>query len=139
MPERRSAKPAKIAVEFLDGKSLNREQARARLVVAGGIVGALAASSCCLLPLALFTLGVSGAWIGNLTALAPYKPYFVPVTIGLLGYGYCLVYLRPKRACAGASCAHPLSDRLVKLGLWIATVLVASALAFDFVAPLLLT
>ena len=39
---------------------------------AGGMLGALAASSCCILPLALFTLGISGAWIANLTALAPY-------------------------------------------------------------------
>ena len=31
----------------------------------------MAASSCCTLPLVLFGLGVSGAWIGNLTQLAP--------------------------------------------------------------------
>ena len=130
----RERTPTRLAVAALDGKSLNREQARARLVVAGGVVGALAASSCCVLPLVLFTLGVSGAWIGNLAALAPYKPYFLPATIGLLGYGYCLVYLRPKQACAGSLCAHPFPDRLVKFGLWIATVLVALALAFDFVA-----
>ena len=28
-----------------------------------------AASSCCILPLVLFSLGVSGAWIGNFTQL----------------------------------------------------------------------
>jgi len=135
----RERTPAQIAGEVFDGKSLNREQARARLVVAGGIVGALAASSCCVLPLVLFTLGVSGAWIGNLTALAPYKPYFAAATIGLLGYGYYLVYVRPRQICADASCARPLSNRLVKLSLWLATVLVVAAIAFDYVAPLLLT
>ncbi len=46
-----------------------------RLAVAGGFLGALAASSCCILPLVLFSLGVSGAWIGNFTQLAPYQPY----------------------------------------------------------------
>ena len=45
------------------------------LVAAGGILGALAATSCCILPLALFSLGVSGVWIGNFTQLAPYQPY----------------------------------------------------------------
>ncbi len=40
------------------------EQSHQRLVAAGGILGALAASSCCILPLVLFSLGISGAWIG---------------------------------------------------------------------------
>lgn len=114
------------------------ENARARLVAAGGILGAFAASSCCILPLVLFSLGISGAWIANLTALAPYKPYFAAVTLGLLGYGYYLVYVKPKQACAHGSCARPLPNRLVKSSLWIAMVLVLAALAFDFVAPLLL-
>jgi mercuric ion transport protein len=37
---------------------------RQRLAVLGGILGALAASSCCIIPLVLFTLGIGGAWIG---------------------------------------------------------------------------
>ena len=114
------------------------ERSRTRFVAAGSIVGALGASSCCILPLVLFSLGISGAWIGNLTALAPYKPYFAAATLGLLGYGYYIVYLKPNRACADGSCARPLPNRLVKLSLWIATVLVLAALAFDYVAPLLL-
>jgi mercuric ion transport protein len=111
---------------------------RSRLVATGGILGALAASSCCILPLVLFSLGISGAWIANLTALAPYKPYFVAATLGLLGYGYYLVYLEPKQACPDQSCARPRPNRLVKFSLWIAIALVVAALAFDFVAPLLL-
>jgi hypothetical protein len=39
------------------------------LLAAGGIIGGILASSCCILPLVFFGLGVSGAWIGNLTAL----------------------------------------------------------------------
>ncbi|WBT37773.1 mercuric transporter MerT family protein [Hyphomicrobium sp. DMF-1] len=114
------------------------EQARGRWIAAGGILGALAASSCCILPLVLFSLGISGAWIANLTALAPFKPYFAAGTLALLGYGYYLVYVKPKQACADGSCARPLPNRLVKSSLWIATMLVVVALAFDFVAPLLL-
>lgn len=114
------------------------EHARARLVAAGGMLGALAAASCCILPLVLFSLGISSAWIANLTALAPYKPYTGAVTLGLLGYGYYLVYMKPKHACADGCCARPLPNRLAKSSLWIATVLVLATLAFDFVAPLLL-
>jgi len=112
---------------------------RQRLVAVGGIVGALAASSCCIVPLILFSLGIGGAWIGNLTALAPYKPLFVAGTAGLLGYGFYLVYWKPRRACAdGSACVRPIPSRFVQLALWIATVLVVTAFAFDYIAPLLL-
>jgi mercuric ion transport protein len=114
------------------------ERWRARIVATGGILGALAASSCCILPLVLALLGVSGAWIGNLTAVAPYKPLFVAATVGLLGYGYYLVYGKQRQACApGEACARPLPSRSVQLGLWTATALTIVAVAFDFIAPFL--
>src|SRR5882724_8305050 len=47
----------------------------------GGLLGAVAASSCCMLPLLLFTLGASGPWIGMLVRLAPYQPYFIAVAV----------------------------------------------------------
>jgi mercuric ion transport protein len=110
-----------------------------RLVAAGGLLGALAASSCCILPLVLFSLGVSGAWIGNFTQLAPYQPYFIAATICFLGYGYWLVYRSSQLACVdGEACARALPNRLVKSGLILATLLVVAALAFDFFAPLFL-
>jgi mercuric ion transport protein len=110
-----------------------------RLIAAGGLLGALAASSCCILPLVLFSLGVSGAWIGNFTQLAPYQPYFIAATTGFLGYGYWLVYRSSKLACAdGGACARPLPNRLVKAGLILATILVVAALGFDLLAPLVL-
>jgi mercuric ion transport protein len=107
-----------------------------RLMAAGGLLGVLAASSCCILPLVLFSLGVSGAWIGNFTQLAPYQPYFIAATIGLLGYGYWLVYRSSKLSCSdGEACARPLPNRLVKAGLILATILVVAALGFDLLAP----
>jgi mercuric ion transport protein len=111
-----------------------------RLMAVGGLLGALAASSCCILPLVLFSLGVTGAWIGNLTQLAPYQSYIVAATLAFLGYGYWLVFRSSQAACAGgAACAKPLPNRLVKIGLIVATALVMAALAFDFLAPVLLT
>ena len=119
-----------------DEAAIGRTQ---KLVAAGGVLGALAASSCCIAPLALFSLGISGAWIGNLTALAPYQPYFIAATLICLGYGYWLVYRPRKVACAeGAACVKPLPNRLVMFGLILATVLVAGALAVDLLAPLIL-
>lgn len=112
---------------------------RAGLLSLGGIVAALGTGACCVVPFALFTLGVSGAWIGNLTALEPYQPIFAAITFAFLGYGFYLVYRKPKVACAeGSYCAKPKSGRIAKFGLWTATVLVAIALAFPKLAPLFL-
>jgi mercuric ion transport protein len=112
---------------------------KAGLVSVGGILAALGAASCCVVPFALFTLGISGAWISNLTALEPYQPIFAAITFGFLGYGFYLVYVKPKGECAeGAYCAKPRSDRTVKIGLWAATVLVVIALGFPRLAPFFL-
>jgi mercuric ion transport protein len=115
-----------------------RRVQRQYLIAASGILSAVAASSCCIVPLILFGLGIGGAWIGNLTALAPYKPLFVAGTAGIVGNGLYLVYWKPGQACAdGAACARPIPSRFVKLALWFATALVVAAFAFDYVAPLL--
>lgn len=115
------------------------QRERTGWIAAGGVLGAVGASSCCILPLMLFSAGVGGAWIGNLTALAPYQPAFIAVTLGFLGYGFYAVYWRPKRSCAdGTACAQPLPNHIVKAALWAATALVAAAIAFPYVAPSLL-
>ncbi len=115
------------------------EQTKRGLVVAAGLIGAIAASSCCIFPLALFGLGVSGAWIGNFTRLAPYQPCFIVATTVFLGYGYWLVYRSSKLACAdGEICARPLPNWIVKAALFVATILVVVALGIDFFAPLFL-
>jgi len=109
------------------------------LMAIGGLLGALAASSCCIMPIVLFSLGVSGAWIGNLTQIAPYQPDIIAAALGLLGGGYWLVHRSSEAACAdGNACTRKLPNRLVKTGLVLATLLVVAALGFDFVASLLL-
>ena len=108
------------------------------LLAMGGLLGALAASSCCILPLVLFSLGVSGAWIGNFTQFSAFQLWFIVATIVSLALGYRLVYRSSKLACGeGQTCARPVPNRIVKAALVLATVLVIAALGFDFVAPLL--
>ena len=110
---------------------------RKRFVVTGSVIGAVLASSCCIVPLLLVTLGVSGAWIGSLSALEPYKPWFAAVTMLFLGVGFWQVYWKPKQDCEeGSYCASPKSDRVVKIALWSATLLVALALTIDYWAPI---
>ena len=111
------------------------ESRKARMIAAGGILGAIAASTCCIVPLILFSLGISGAWIGNLTALEPYKPIFIVITLGFLGYGYWMVYRKPKACADGETCARPLPNRMVKSALWGSTVLILIALFWNWIAP----
>jgi mercuric ion transport protein len=108
---------------------------KAHMIAAGGFLGALAASTCCIIPLILFSLGISGAWIGNLTALEPYKPIFIVITLGFLGYGYWMVYRKPKACAEGETCARPLPSRLVKIALWASTILIVIALFWNWIAP----
>lgn len=107
----------------------------------GGVFAALGVcASCCLLPFTLAALGVGGVWIGALDALAPYKPIFVGVAGALLAYGFYAVYWKRRKACAaGASCTTCRPGRSVRAGLWVATVLAASSVLFDYLEPYLLS
>ncbi len=108
------------------------------LLAAGGVIAALGASSCCVLPFLLFTLGVSGAWIGNLTALAPYQPLFLAAALGLIALGFARAY-RSRPGCSdGSFCSQPRPSRIVRLGLWAAAVLVVAAAIFPYVARIFL-
>lgn len=118
------------------GPTGNPSEHRKQLIAAGGVIGAVLASSCCIAPLLLITLGLSGAWMGSLTVLAPYQEYFIAATLVFLGLGFWHVYWKPKKACEdGSYCATSTSDRLIKIALWIATALVALALGVNFVLP----
>ncbi len=107
-------------------------QPTTRWVSVGAIAAALGAASCCVVPFLLFAAGVSGAWIGNLTALEPYQPIFALTSIGLIGFGAWRLRRRAKLACAEGYCATPRADRVAKIGLWTATVLVVVALVFPY-------
>lgn len=111
-----------------------------KLSVLGSAAGAVAAWSCCIVPLILFSVGISGVWIGGLTAFAPYQPIFIGIAVLSLGTGFYFAYRRPKAAdCQpGSFCASPKSDRLTKTALWVCSVMIALAVAFNYVAPSLL-
>lgn len=102
-----------------------------------GAFGALLASSCCIAPLMLVTLGISGAWIGNLTMLEPYKWVFIAIAVAFLGLGFRQVYFRVAEPCEdGTYCARPEASLIVKSALWLAAALVAASASVDWWAPL---
>ncbi len=86
-------------------------------LVTGG-VAAILASACCLGPLVLVTIGVSGAWISNLTLLEPYRPIFIGVALVALFFAERRIF-RPVEACKpGEVCAIPQVRATYKLIFW---------------------
>ena len=110
---------------------------RDKLLAAGGVAGAILASSCCILPLILVLTGVSGAWIGSLTVLEPYKPYFILVTLGFIGFGFWHVHFKPKPPCdPDSACARPESTIITQVALWVGLAIVLLAATIDWWAPI---
>ena len=104
-------------------------------ILAVGGISALLASACCLGPLVLVGLGLSGVWIGNLTRLEPYRPYFLAAAVVALAFAWRRIF-RPAAACEpGAVCAVPRVRNAYKILFWVVTVLVLIALAFPYVLP----
>ncbi|MBT2305140.1 mercuric ion transporter MerT [Variovorax paradoxus] len=102
---------------------------------AGGLA-AILASTCCLGPLVLVALGVSGAWIGNLTVLEPYRPIFIGGALVALFFARQRIF-RPVQACRpGEVCAIPQTRAAYRLIFWIVALLVLVAVAFPYVLPL---
>ncbi len=103
-------------------------------LLAGGLA-ALLASSCCLGPLVLVTLGFSGAWIGNLTALEPYRPFFIGAALVALFCAWRRIF-RPLPACEpGEVCAIPQVRTTYQFMFWTVAALVLVALGFPYVMP----
>lgn len=104
-------------------------------LVIGGLA-AILASACCLGPLILVSIGLSGAWIGQLTRLEPFRPLFLAASLIALVFAYRQIY-RPAAACQPGEVCAILTVRLAyQWVFWIVVVLVLIAFGFPYVAPL---
>jgi mercuric ion transport protein len=104
----------------------------------GGVIAAIAGSACCLGPLVLVMLGVGGAWIGNLAALEPYRPYFLGIAIVFLVLAWRKIYRAPAaESCTpGTLCALPQTNRVYRMLFWVVAALIGFAVVFPYLAPL---
>jgi mercuric ion transport protein len=101
-----------------------------------GILAAVGASICCVGPLVLLALGVSGAWIGSLTALEPYRPFFIGLTLLFLGFAFHRLYFARRVCTPGSACANPRTLKRQRFAFWIVTVLVLGLISVPWLAPL---
>jgi mercuric ion transport protein len=112
-------------------------QLNAKVSLFAGVVASIGASVCCVGPLVLLALGISGAWIGTLTALEPYRPYFIGLTLLFMGLAFRNLYLRPHVCSTGKSCAD--DPRVIgrqRLIFWVIAALLLCLLLVPTVLPL---
>lgn len=103
--------------------------------LAGAVLSAVAASACCIGPLAFAMLGLGGA--GFLVAMEPYRPIFAVVTLGLLGVGFYTTY-RPRAAkIDDCGCEMPMTNRVGRWTLWGASGVAMLALLSPSLIPYL--
>lgn len=101
-----------------------------------GTLAAIGASVCCVGPLLLLALGVGGAWVGKLTAMEPYRPIFIGLTLLFLGLAFRRLHRAPRVCSAGMPCAAPQTLRRQRLRFWSVAVLLLGLLAAPWFAPL---
>jgi mercuric ion transport protein len=99
-------------------------------------LAAIGASVCCVGPLVLLALGISGSWIGSLTAMEPYRPFFIGLTLLFLGLAFRKLYLMPQVCAADTVCADPRMTTRQRLVFWIVAGLLLGLLAVPWFAPL---
>jgi mercuric ion transport protein len=124
MTDRTSAKP-------ITGSA--RETA-ATLLVAGGVVSAFGAASCCALPLLLGSLGFASVWLGSLALVAgPHRPALLAAAVICLvtGGGMLLRRRHASAACArGTICSRPVLSALAMSALCLGAVLAVLGFVF---------
>lgn len=100
------------------------------------VVSSIIASTCCVIPLILVLIGVTGAWMVNLTALKPLTPVFTAIAILAIGWAGYLVF-RPAAVCdateaAACETARPFTKRIFL----VCAAFIALLLSFPLIAPL---
>ncbi len=106
--------------------------------IAAGAISALGASTCCVLPLVLVSVGVGGAWVAQLRELERFYYVFVAIALGAFGYAFYRLYLRPARCEPEAACALPPVRRRQRIAFWTTLVLAKALVLFPLYGPLLL-
>ena len=125
----------------MDNKTIKSDKTTKKIIATGGLLGAIVASTCCVLPVILFALGISGAWISNLVSLARYKPFFIVLSLIFIGTGFWIVYFKPQFSIPkvqSTSCYRPFSEKTIKIMLWFSVIIILIVFLIPYIAPFLL-
>ena len=125
----------------MDNKIIKSDKTTKKIIATGSLLGAIAASTCCVLPVILFALGISGAWISNLVSLARYKPFFIVLSLIFIGTGFWIVYFKPQISIPkvqSTSCYRPFPEKTIKIMLWFSVIIILIVFLIPYIAPFLL-
>ena len=101
---------------------------RGLLTGAGSVVGAVAASACCIGPMLAVGLGIGG--LGAAARLEVYRPYFLVGTFLMLGSAFYFTY-RKDDSCEGEVCVSR-THSIQRTLLWIVAAATLGFAAFPY-------
>jgi mercuric ion transport protein len=116
------------------GKGKAGEQKEGKLInlpLVGSIISAIVASLCCIGPIVLAMLGVGGAGL-FFSKFRSFRPYFIGITVLLLGLAFYLTYRKKEVICEDGTCKMRSARKWNKIALWVATGLIAFLIAFPY-------
>jgi mercuric ion transport protein len=95
-------------------------------------LAAIGASVCCVVPLVLVLMGISGAWIANLTAMDAWRPWFSTATVLCLTVAFWSLYGPSSRCRSDGVCISPQVLVRRRRWLWLAAIGIATLLLFPY-------
>ncbi|MGC8595905.1 MAG: mercuric transporter MerT family protein [Candidatus Kryptoniota bacterium] len=105
---------------------------RSTLSAAGSVFTAIVASLCCIGPAILAVLGVGA--VGFFSSFEPYRPYFLSLTVFLLGLAFYFTYKKKQVICEDGSCKIVNAGKWNRIGVWISSMIVLAAILFPYVS-----
>lgn len=115
---------------------MSQDSRTSRVELTGGLLAGVGASACCAGPLLVVSLGLGGAWVSQLTALAPLRPLFIALTLLFFAVAFYRLYLTPEACAPGRPCAASSVRGRQRLLFWLALLFTAGVVAFPWYAPL---
>lgn len=103
---------------------------RGNISAAASVLTAIVASACCIGPALLAFLGVGS--LGIFGTLESYRPYFIGLTVVLLGLAFYLTYRKREIACEDGSCKVVKAGKWNKIGVWTSAVIALAAILFPY-------
>lgn len=103
---------------------------KSKIPVIGGIVTAIVASLCCIGPAVLALVGAGS--IGAFAAFEPYRPYFVGITVAILGLAFYLTYRKREVKCEDGTCKVEGASKWNKISAWLATFFAVVAIGYPY-------
>ncbi|MGR3177742.1 MAG: mercuric transporter MerT family protein [Candidatus Anammoxibacter sp.] len=100
---------------------------RSVTTLAGTIVAAILASSCCIGPLILAGLGIGS--VGVFSPLGKYRPIFMLVTFAFIGVAFYFTYRKKNETDA---CCATKTNTIKKVTLWVIAIIAICLLFFPY-------